>query len=300
MIFYNGATGSLGQYFGAALARAGAAGRALRCRLEDRAGCVRELQSCELARGAPVFLVQMAAKVSVPACESDPLAAHKTNVLDTLATVDDFVLFARARGASPHVLYVSSGHVYAPQPEASRIAEDAPVSPRSAYARSKLNAERALEQRAAEWGYPLLVARVFGLLAPRQPANYLLPGLIRRVRSGDLQNIPGLSFHRDYLDARDVCEHLVRLCTLGFGVEPGQTARFNVCSGQALQIRELVVRILALLPPAAAVTLGEAAGRPDDIPWIVGNPRALEARLGVPARRIQLIETLRDALQSAV
>jgi nucleoside-diphosphate-sugar epimerase len=296
MICYNGATGSLGQYFATALTRAGTAGKALHSRLEDRAGSVRELQSCEVTRGARVFLVQMAAKVSVPACESDPLAAHQTNVLDTLATVDDFVAFARSRGASPHVLYVSSGHVYAPQPQGSRIAEDAPLAPRSAYARSKLNAERALEKRAAESGYPLLVARVFGLLAPRQPANYLLPGLIRRVRSGDLQNIPGLSFHRDYLDARDVCEHLVQLCTLGFGVVPGQTARFNVCSGQALQLRELVVRILALLPPTAAATLSEAAGRPDDIPWIVGNPRALEARLGVPARRIELAETLRDAL----
>jgi nucleoside-diphosphate-sugar epimerase len=297
MIFYNGATGSLGQYFAAALARAGVAGRALHARLEDRAGCARELQSCELPRGAPVFLVQMAAKVSVPACESDPRGAHQTNVLDTLATVADFVAFARTRGAKPHVLYVSSGHVYAPQPEGSRIAEDAPVAPRSEYARSKLNAERALEQRAAESGYALLVARVFGLLAPRQPPNYLLPGLIRRVRSQDLQNIPGLSFHRDYLDARDVCEHLVHFCRLGFGVAEGQTARFNVCSGQALQLRELVVRLLALLPPAAAMTLGEAPGRADDIPWIVGDPRALEARLGVPARRIELADTLRDALQ---
>jgi nucleoside-diphosphate-sugar epimerase len=310
MIFYNGATGSMGRYVPGALAACGAEGQALAARLEDRAGLGRELEAlaARVGKGSSACLVQMAAMVSVPACEGDPAAARKTNVTDTVATVSEFVRWARERGASPRVVYVSSGHVYAAQPSGSKITETDPVEPRSEYARTKLAAEGELAKHAKEQGYPLVVARVFGLIAPRQPRSYLLQGLIRRVRENDRSPIPGLGFHRDYLDSRDVCEHLVRLGLEASGPSgpsgpSGATTTLNVCSGVPVQLREIVKCILEQVHPAEAAALAsslvEAPGRADDVPWIVGSPRLLEARLGVPARRITLAETVRDAVAAA-
>jgi nucleoside-diphosphate-sugar epimerase len=299
MIFYNGATGSLGQCFSSALAAHGAGVRShrLQSRLEDRAGFARELAEQTLGAERAVCLVQMAAKVSVPACESDPSGAHKTNVLDCLATVSDFVGWAIQQGAVPSVIYVSSGHVYASSTHGMRLRETDPVEPRSVYARSKLAAERALAEHAAVAGYPLLIARVFGLLAPKQPANYMLPGLIRRIQNRELAGIPGLSFYRDFLDARDVCRCLVELCKLGLAADSGI---LNVCSGEPIQLRQIVEQLLDLMVPGEAqsllASLVEAPGRSDDVPFIAGDPTRLEAKLGGRARIIPLEQTLRDAL----
>jgi nucleoside-diphosphate-sugar epimerase len=306
MIFYNGGTGSLGRYFAGGMTACGAQGQELRSRLEDRQGFSRELESHSHAVGGGerVWLVQMAARVSVPACERDPEGARKTNVTDTMATVADFVRWAVARRASPGVVYVSSGHVYASRPEGSRLTEHDPVEPRSEYARTKLAAEGVIAEHAGAHRYPLIIARVFGLLAPRQPPNYMLQGLIRRARERDLAGIPGLDFFRDFLDARDVCEILVRLCSTVAPAEPAGTTILNVCSGVPVQLREIVACILETLlgseARSLASTLVGAAGRADDVPWIVGSPRLLEERLGYPARRLALSETVRDAVAAAI
>jgi GDP-4-dehydro-6-deoxy-D-mannose reductase len=301
MILWNGSTGSLGGYMQEAVARWGTRpGRALASRLEDRDGLGRELDALaatpDLPAGSPVCLVQMAAMVSVPGCEREPERAHRTNVVDTAATVRAFVVWAQGRGLRPGVVYVSTGHVYAVQPPGTRLREDSPVAPRSAYARSKAQGEEALVALGRELGAPVAVARVFGLIAPRQPPHYVLPGLIARARRRDLGAVPGASCVRDYLDSRDVCRSLVRLAE---GARVPEVA--NVCSGEGVSIRAMLDEILRLAYPGQAAELcarvGEAPGRPDDIPWIVGDPTTLTQVTGDDARRIDLAQTIADALQ---
>jgi nucleoside-diphosphate-sugar epimerase len=192
------------------------------------------------------------------------------------------------------VLYVSTGHVYAAQPAPVRIAEDMPLAPRSTYARTKLLGEQELERLARARAVPLVIARVFGLIAPRQPGHYVLPGLIARARTGDLAAIPGLSSVRDYLDARDVCRVLIALCRRA---PPAPIAVCNVCSGEGVTIRRLLETVCTALGRPVPTELGEAPGRPDDVPWIVGDPGRLAGWLGVAARpEIPLARTVADAL----
>ena len=294
MILYNGGTGGLGRYLAAALSGRGLAGASLAARLEDRATLRDELGSIDARAGDPVWLVQLAARVSVPGCEQDPEGAFATNVRDTTETVREFCAWARMQGCAPHVLFASTGHVYARRPPGCRIAEDAAVAPRSVYARTKLEAEAALMRLAATEGAGLWIARIFGLVGPSQPPHYVLPGLIRRAREGRLSDIPGLSHVRDYLDARDVCRNLVDLCAAGAAPEPRV---INVCSGEGVSIRAIVEQILIALGTQAPPTLGEAPGRPDDLPWIVGDPGRLTDLLGRPPRRISLQRTILDALE---
>lgn len=300
VILYNGASGSLGRYLEPALARRQLHGYALAARLEDRAGCRRELASLE--PDTDPVLLQLAARVSVPACEADPKGALKTNVTDTVDTVRDFVRWAQARSLRPRVLYVSSGHVYDEHHAGVRITEDGPTRVRSVYARSKLLAEKELGSLAATRGFGLVIARVFGLIAPRQPEHYLLPGLIRRAREGRLGEVPGLSNVRDYLDARDVCDDLLALCGLDWP-EQWHGEVVNVCSGLGSTILEVLQETVRACRPAeesellARVT--EAPGRRDDIPWIVGDPSRFMALTGEPPLKIPLAVTVRDACATA-
>jgi nucleoside-diphosphate-sugar epimerase len=145
-----------------------------------------------------------------------------------------------------------------------------------------------------------VIARVFGLLAPGQPANYVLPGLIARVREGRLTDVPGLDMTRDYLDARDVCRDLL---ALGLAPLPTGARVVNVCSGEPTTIRELLAAVLRASgdpdPAERARAATAAPGRADDTRWLVGDPSAFVRLTGLAPRSITLLETARDALALA-
>lgn len=302
MILYNGKTGSLGTYLGGAASPATMPKVALRSRLEDVAGLRDELAALApqltSARGGLVFC-HLAAKVSVPACEREPDAAWQTNVTDAVATVRAVASWAQELGHRFTVVYVSSGHVYAEQQPGTLIGEEHPLAPRSVYARTKLECEQRLAALADEMGHRLVIARLFGLIAPRQPPNYVLPGLIRRVLSAEVEGVPGLSFVRDYLDARDVCDCLLRLALSDREVP----VVVNVCSGEPTSLRDLLVAIARCARPADSEALlaraSEAPARPDDIRWIVGDPSLLVQVTGRAARRIPIVQTVADAVAVA-
>ncbi len=124
----------------------------------------------------------------------------------------------------------------------------------------------------------------------------MLPGLIRRVREGQLRGIPGLSYVRDYLDARDVCENLLALSHLN-AVWRGEVV--NVCSGDGVTLRELLREVVRVLRPAEEDELMreavEAPGRADDVPWIIGDPTRFVALTSEHPRRITLRDTVHEA-----
>jgi len=304
-VLYNGSTGSLGQYFEASLVKLGIKGQALHSRLEDHPGLVRELEFTREAvlPKTPVFLVHMAALVSVKACEEDPSKAFKTNVTDTIETVRTFARWTRQLSATPVVVYVSTGHVYKAPSERKPVTEDHEVAPRSVYARTKLEAETQLKALADQLEVSLLIGRVFGLIAPRQPSHYVLPGLIRRVQTGALANIPGLEHYRDYLDSRDVCDALARLCIMAAS-ETTPFSMVNICSGKEVSIRRLVEEIILAIQPDGQQEmlsrLSAGSRRPDDIPWLVGSCDRFEALTRTKAQQISLARTVEDAVRESV
>jgi nucleoside-diphosphate-sugar epimerase len=291
LILYNGQTGSLGRYFADAVPANSDKLVALKARLEDRAALRAELMQLQVSRGEEVSLVQMAARVSVPACEADPEGTHKTNVMDTMATVSDFLDWAKLKGVEARVLFVSTGHVYAASSEA--LTEESPLGPRSVYAKSKLAAENALlgicDKRAS-----LIIARVFGLVAPEQPGHYVLPGLMRRVRENDLTDVPGLDYIRDYIDARDVCRILARLTAMALWFDKPEV--FNVCSGHPKSIRQ-IIQMIAWPDPVEPTA---APGRNDDVRVILGDPGKLVKATGWLPQTISLWQTIHAAREFAL
>jgi nucleoside-diphosphate-sugar epimerase len=296
LILYNGASGGLGRHLAQAALRNGLLVRAIRSRLEDRAALAAELALVPPTES--VAFVHLAAMVSVPACEANPDLAYRTNVTGAAATVEAVVDWAATRGMSSRVVYVSTGHVYAPPVNRRPVVEAAALGPRSAYARTKLAAEREIQAIAERTGAALVIARVFGLIAPGQPAHYVLPALIDRARTGRIEAIPGLDNVRDYLDARDVCDDLLLLATT---IRPGSPRVVNVCSGVPVTIRELLRTVLLEMDPEnaddEARRATSAAGRPDDIQWLVGDPRRFIRLTGSLPQRIPLSRTIADALE---
>ncbi len=297
LFLINGIPGSLGTPLKSRLEQAGIPVHVIQARLEDQAGTRQELESVTIPPSVDrLVLVPLAAITSVPDCEKNPDVCWKTNVTDTAALAVEVARLAKQKSLEFFCVGVSSSHVYQEAPKPHHLTETDATLPRSQYGRSKLGMEVALASMAKQAGFRLAILRIFGILAVEQPPHFLLPGLIRRLRERNFQGVPGLDFYRDYLDARDVIEVLVRFAEK-FSTGAVDDGIYNVCSADPIRIGDLLsglVRLMGENPEALGISSG--AARADDIPWMVGDHEKLAAVIGRDSiRSIPIEQTLREA-----
>src|SRR5438132_7928567 len=178
----------------------------------------------------------------------------------------------REAGVTARVLVPSSAMVYAPAGEMLR--EDHPLVPGSPYALSKLAQELA---GCGDPGGPdVLIARAFNHFGPRQDPWFVASGFARRI--ADIEagrwapeiTVGNLDSRRDLTDVRDT----VRAYRLILErAEPGRP--YNICSGRAVVIRELLDTLLARARVPLRIVVDSARYRPNDTPLLLGHPRRI-------------------------
>ncbi len=176
----------------------------------------------------------------------------------------------RETGVDARVLIPGSAMVYAPSSE--RIREDHPTIPDSPYGLSKLAQE--LVGSGNPGGPAVFIARAFNHLGARQDPAFAASGFARRIADIEAGRCPpeiavgNLDARRDLTDVRDT----VRAYRLI--VEHGTPGRaYNVCTGRAVSIRDLLDMLLARARVPIQVTVDPARYRPADLPLVVGDPR---------------------------
>jgi GDP-4-dehydro-6-deoxy-D-mannose reductase len=252
----------------------------------------------ELAR--PDAIAHLAAQPFVPASIAHPATTWAINATGTLYLLDA-VRAARSEGIAPRVLIVSSAEVYGVQPpQAYPLRETAPLLPRNPYAASKVAAEALTVAYVRSYGVDAVVTRAFNHIGPGQNENFAVPAFasqIARVAGGGdpLVLVGNLEATRDFLDVRDVCNAYVAL--LEGGGEAGEV--YNVCSGQAVAMQEVLRQLIALARVAVEIREDPARMRPADVPISVGDAAKLRAATGW-APRIPLAAALRGVYEEAV
>jgi nucleoside-diphosphate-sugar epimerase len=301
IVFFNGATGGVGQYMIGECFERGVEAHPIKSRLEDPLGLLSELEATPRGGDPDVVWIQLAGISNVPACELHPSQARQINVLDTIQTVKTFSDWCRKENLNGAVVFLSSCLVYASQEWGQLLSESSPLAPRSAYAKTKLEAEERLMDLVADLGLHLIVARGFGVLGPDQQAPYLLPQLIMELQKNEVPelSIAGLDNVRDFVDARDLCRGLLELGLVALKERSPTQHIVNLCRGQATTLRQILRALLAKMqhsdPESVLAQLQTGETRPDDIPWIVGNPAKLLQILGHNPLRYTLDQTLEDA-----
>jgi GDP-4-dehydro-6-deoxy-D-mannose reductase len=196
-------------------------------------------------------------------------------------------------GADSRVLIPSSALVYANANEA--LTEEHPLLPGSPYALSKLAQEMLGRRTNGPLG--VTIARSFNHVGPRQDPQFVASGFARRI--ADIEkgrwdpeiSVGNLDACRDLTDVRDT----VRAYTLI--LERGTPGRpYNVCSGRAITMRQLLDLLLARARVPVTVKVDPARYRPNDTPLLLGDPSRLHADLGWTAE-IPLEQTLDDLLE---
>jgi GDP-4-dehydro-6-deoxy-D-mannose reductase len=184
-------------------------------------------------------------------------------------------------------LFVSSAEVYGGNFRGEPVAEDTPLLPLNPYARSKAAAETMLADVLPQ-SARLIVTRSFNHTGAGQDERFALPAFaaqIARIERGEQQprlSVGNLSAERDFMDVEDVVEAYLRLIETG-GLP--QRATFNVASGEAHAISDMLDRMRALARTRFDIRTDPTRVRASDIACAVGDASKLRNMTGWAPRR---------------
>ena len=210
-------------------------------------GCA---ELAQLVAGAEA-VYHLAAAVGVELVVRSPIHVLEANVRETE------VLLEAAAGRGVPVLLTSTSEVYGKsQKEAFDEEDDLLIGPphqaRWSYACSKLMDEFLALAYAKERALPVVIARLFNTVGPRQTGEYgmVLPRFIGAARSGKALKVYGNGRQtRCFCYVFDTVEALVRL--QGCTAARGQV--FNVGGTEEISIHDLARRVIEILQSKSAI-----------------------------------------------
>ena len=249
----------------------------------------RDAVHAAIARAQPSAVYHCAGAAHVGRSWESTETTFATNVRGT-----HHLLQALEHAAAPaRVLIPSSALVYASAGEA--LTEEHPLVPASPYGLSKL----AQEMLGVRTNGPLAVtiARAFNHFGPRQDPYFVASGFARRI--ADIEHgrwepqisVGNLDARRDLTDVRDTVRAYRLILERGLPARP-----YNVCSGRAIAIRDLLDQLIARARVPVEVRVDPARYRPSDTPLLLGDPARLRDELGWTAQ-IPIEQTLDDLLE---
>lgn len=233
----------------------------------------------------PDVVVHTAAMTNVDACELDPVACRVQNVTAT----EHLVQAARRLGS--HFILLSTDFIF--DGEAGPYAEDAAPNPLSIYGRSKLDAERIVQEAGLErWAIARTII-VYGIAAGLSRGNVVLwaKGALEKGTPIDVVDdqwrMPTL--------AEDLADGCIRIA------KQGATGIYHLSGPDGMSILELVQRVArffdldpSVIRPITSASLRQPAQRPPRTGFVLDKarrelgyaPRTFEEGLAVLASQL--------------
>lgn len=149
-----------------------------------------------------------------------------------------------------------------------------PLRPDTVYGRCKLALNLALEASAMVEGGTAVWARLFFPYGPGEPAERLIPAVIRGLLSGEVVECTHGRQIRDFVYVDDVADALVTL------LDSDARGAFNVGSGYGMTLREMVTLVTQRLGRADLVRFGARKPPPGDPERVVANIDKLQQQTG--------------------
>ncbi|HUF47909.1 MAG TPA: GDP-mannose 4,6-dehydratase [Vicinamibacterales bacterium] len=254
--------------------------------LLDRAGV-----AAAIDRDRPSRIFHLAGAPQVDASWRSVVPHLRTNAYGTHVLLDA----VRRTVPACRVLVVTSAQVY--QVHDEPLDEDAPLIPATPYGLSKLAQDRLAADAARGDGLDVVLARPFNHTGPGQAPAFAVPSFARqvaRIEAGlepPVMAVGNLDTRRDLTDVRDVVDAYDLLMARAPAGRP-----YNICSGRAWRIGDLLDELLHLSTATIDVRVDEARLRPNDVPVIQGDATRIRSELGwQPHHTVE--QTLRDTLE---
>lgn len=238
-------------------------------------------------------IANLAGSASVAASFGDPAEAFEANATGTLNLLESVA--RHRRGA--YVLCVSSGDVYGAAEESELpFTETSPVRPVSPYGASKAAMEVICGAYARASELDIGIARAFNHTGPGQSDAFAASSFARQVAEAEQRSdrevvlaTGDLTVRRDFSDARDVVRAYVGI------VERRLSGTYNVCSGRAVPVGELIDLLGEATPLDVRAEVDPGRLRPDEPKTVYGSAEALSEAVGWQPR-IPLARSVGDLL----
>jgi len=229
----------------------------------------------------PEFVLHLAGIAFV--AHSDVEQIYRSNVIGARQLLDALAVLQKPPQS---VILASSANVYG-NARGGILQEDFDFAPANDYAVSKV----AMEYVASLYRrrLPLVIARPFNYTGRGQSTQFIIPKIV----SNALHKCPAielgnLDVARDFSDVRTVVGVYARLLN-----EPGAVGEtYNVCSGRAVTIREVLDIVSQISGHTFDVRINETFVRDNDVRVLRGSAAKLETLIG-SIEAIPLEETIR-------
>ncbi len=222
----------------------------------------------------PDVIYHLAAQSSVAQSWKNPGLTVDINIKGTLNILNSM----RKLTYFPRILLVGSGEEYGKVlPEEVPVDEETLLRPGNIYAASKACQNMIGKIYADAYSMHIIMARAFNHIGPGQSEQFVVSDFCKQVatlerdQSAAVIKVGNLKARRDFTDVRDVVRAYALLMDKG---KIGET--YNVGSGKAVSIEEILKKIISLSTKTICVEVEEKRLRPIDIPVIEADIKKLQ------------------------
>ena len=246
-----------------------------------------------IATTRPERVFHLAAQSFVHSSFFEPAATLHTNVFAELYLLEAL----RKAGDGPRILVAGSSEEYGlVSPEELPMKGTTPLRPLSPYAVSKVAQDRLGWQYHRSYGMHVVITRAFNHTGPRRGAVFATSSFARQIAEAErgvrppVVRVGDLRPKRDWHDVRDTAR------AYWLALERGESGEaYNVGSGQARPVREVLQVLLGLSRASVTVEDDPARRRPSDVPILCADVEKFRGQTGWKAT-IPLERTLEDLL----
>lgn len=175
-------------------------------------------------------------------------------------------------------------------PLSGRISETDATRPTTVYGAAKLATGLVLERTAVATGRPFAWLRLFSSYGPDDDPSWMIPYLICSLLAGEKPSLTKAEQMWDYMHVNDVAAGVVA------ALDAGACGLFNLGSGQARALRDIISMIRDEIDPSLPLGFGEVPYRPDQVMHLEANITALTS-VASWRPQIELEDGLNDLVQ---
>ena len=232
-----------------------------------------------LSEHRPAQIYHLAAQSSVAVSWKEPELTAQVNIIGTLHLLE---AIRSIPDYYPRVLLVGSGEEYGGRRgQTAPLTEDTVLRPGNVYAVTKACQNMLGSVYARAYGMGIVMVRAFNHIGVGQTPQFVAADFalqIAEIEAGlrpPVMQVGNLTAKRDFSDVRDVVRAYTLLMEKGCS---GET--YNVGSGHAVSIQELLDTLLSLSRESIVVEQDAARMRPSDVPVIEADITKLREDTG--------------------
>ena len=241
----------------------------------------------------PDYIFHLAAQSSVAVSWKNPSLTIDVNVKGAVNMLDA----VRESGCKSRILLIGSGEEYGHiNAGETPINENNATRPGNIYAATKVAQNLIGKIYSDAYNMDIIMVRAFNHIGPNQLPTFVVADFCKQV--AQIENglkqpvikVGNLSAKRDFTDVRDVVKAYSQIIQKG---KSGET--YNVGSGKAIAIEEVLKMILSMSEADITVEIDENRLRPVDVPIIEADITKLVITTGWQ-KRIRIEETVAETL----